>query len=328
MANYPESRSPDMTALGVPLAPETALRATTVSAVSWGAIFAGAAGAAALSLVLVVLGTGLGMTSVSPWSSEGIDATTFGWVAAVWLTLSSVAASGVGGYLAGRLRTKATGLHTQEAYFRDTAHGFLAWAVATLAAVVIVSSAVGSAVSSGVKAGASLLGAASSTALVAGATGSAGAMAAGGNESTTGPMGYFVGSLFRTPADNAAIAPVTLEVPAPKPAPPVAEVAQVFANALRTGSLPHDDAAYVARLIAQHTGVAQDVAQKRVSDAFTKVQTTVEEAKQQTKAAADTARKATAYGSLWMVFSLLVGAFVASICATQGGRRRDLQSTL
>ncbi|MBY0409093.1 MAG: hypothetical protein K2Q97_02955, partial [Burkholderiaceae bacterium] len=259
------------------------------------------------------------------WSSEGIDATTFGWVAAVWLTLSSVAASGVGGYLAGRLRTKATGLHTQEAYFRDTAHGFLAWAVATLAAVVIVSSAVGSAVSSGVKVGASLLGAASSTAVVAG---SAGAMATGGNESPTGPMGYFVGSLFRTPTDSAAVAPVTLEAPGPKPAPPVAEVAQVFTNALRTGSLPQDDAAYVARLIAQHTGVAQDVAQKRVSDAFTKVQTTIEEAKQQTKAAADTARKATAYGSLWMVFSLLVGAFVASICATQGGRRRDLQSTL
>ena len=99
------------------------------SAVSWGAIMAGAA-AAALSLILLILGTGLGLSSVSPWSHDGISATTFGVSTIVWLALTQLLASGMGGYLAGRLRTKWVETHTDEVYFRDTAHGFLAWAIA------------------------------------------------------------------------------------------------------------------------------------------------------------------------------------------------------
>ena len=40
--------------------------------------------------------------------------------------------------------------------------------------------------------------------------------------------------------------------------------------------------------------------------------------------AADKARKASAYAALWLFISLLIGAFVASLAATYGGRRRDL----
>lgn len=325
MADYPEHVSPDRGMPRAPLGTEAGPLAAAVSGVSWGAIFAGAAGAAALSFVLVLLGTGLGMSSVSPWSSEGIGASTFGWATIAWVTFISLAASGIGGYLAGRLRTKWSGLHTAEVYFRDTAHGFVAWAVATLLAAVMVSSAVGSAVSAGAKAGASVLGGAATTAMTVGAAGAAGLSNgdAGGNAGE-GPLSYFVDSLFRAPASaGSAVAPVA----AGNGAPPVQEVVRIFANSIRTGALAQGDAQYVAQLIAQQTGISPEEAQKRVTDAYAKVQTSLDEATEKAKVAADKARKATAYASLWLVFSLLVGAFVASVAATMGGRRRDLQSS-
>lgn len=123
--------------------------AASPSAVSWGAIAAGAAGAAALSLILLILGVGLGMSSVSPWSNEGISAETFGMSTIIWLTVTQLLSSALGGYLAGRLRTKWVDVHNDEIYFRDTAHGFLAWAVASLATAVLLSSFIGAVISGG-----------------------------------------------------------------------------------------------------------------------------------------------------------------------------------
>lgn len=67
---------------------------THASAVSWGAIVAGAA---ALSLILLMLGTGLELSSVSPWAYSGVSATTFGVSTILWLTFTQLVASGVGG---------------------------------------------------------------------------------------------------------------------------------------------------------------------------------------------------------------------------------------
>src|SRR3954468_21899363 len=131
-----------------------------------GAIFAGAAGAAVLSLVLFVLGTGLGLAAVSPWARDGISGTTAGVSTIVWVTVVQLLASVLGGYLAGRLRTRWVTVHTDEVFFRDTAHGFLAWAVATLLMATLLSSAIGAALSTGLKAGGEV---AKSAATVAGA---------------------------------------------------------------------------------------------------------------------------------------------------------------
>jgi hypothetical protein len=95
------------------------------SGVSWAAVIAGAFVAAALSLILLALGTGLGLSSVSPWSNLGASASTIGRVAIIWLIIIQIVGSAMGGYLAGRLRTKWATIHTDEVYFRDTAHGFL-----------------------------------------------------------------------------------------------------------------------------------------------------------------------------------------------------------
>jgi hypothetical protein len=116
----------------------------TSSAVSWGAIVAGAAAGASFSLILLILGVGLGLSSVSPWVNEGISAQSFGISTIIWLTLTQLLSSALGGYLAGRLRTKWINVHTDEVYFRDTAHGFLAWAVASLATAVLLTSVIAS----------------------------------------------------------------------------------------------------------------------------------------------------------------------------------------
>src|SRR6185295_10990142 len=105
---------------------------SSASAVEWAAIVGGALGAVGISIILFTLGSGLGLSTMSPWSWSNPSPTTFGVVAAIWLIVTQWLASGLGGYLTGRLRTKWVGIRTEEVFFRDTAHGFLAWALATV----------------------------------------------------------------------------------------------------------------------------------------------------------------------------------------------------
>ena len=110
------------------------------SGVSWAAVFAGAFVTAALSLALLALGTGIGLSAASPWSAAG-SASRIGRTAIGWLVLTQLIASAVGGYLAGRLRTRWVSIHTHEVYFRDTAHGFLVWAVSLVMTAAFLASA-------------------------------------------------------------------------------------------------------------------------------------------------------------------------------------------
>ncbi|HEY0200311.1 MAG TPA: hypothetical protein VGC24_01315 [Burkholderiaceae bacterium] len=308
-----------------PVAAGTVSTATPASAVSWAAIVAGAAAAAALSLILLILGAGLGLSSVSPWAQRGVGAAAFGISAVLWLTFTQLAASGVGGYIAGRLRTRWADVQRDEVYFRDTAHGFLAWAVASLATAALLTSAIGSIVGSGVQAGAAVAGGAASTAAAAATAAGAGSAAAS-SDGAGSTLYYFVDSLFR-PGATAAIDPVaSTPAPAATDAGPARtrEVARIFANSVRTGALPPEDARYVAQIVAQRTGLPLAEAERRINDAYTHLQAKAREAETAAREAADTARKTSAYASLWLFVSLLVGAFVASLAATWGGRQRDL----
>ena len=102
------------------------------SAVSWAAVLAGAMVAIATTLILIALGSGLGFAAASPWPGAAPAAETFAITGGIWLIVTQWLASALGGYITGRLRTKWTGVHTHEVLFRDTAHGLLAWAVATV----------------------------------------------------------------------------------------------------------------------------------------------------------------------------------------------------
>lgn len=312
----------DSSMLGRARAPVTAPPTLTMpvpsdagaSGVSWAAIFAGAAGAAALSLILLILGTGLGLSSVSPFTGEGASASTFGVASIAWLTFIQLAASGIGGYLAGRLRTRWASVHTDEVYFRDTAHGFLAWAVATLVTAAVLTSTIGSIVGTTAKTAGVVAGGAGTAAVAAAAPAAASAAQGSGN-------GYFVDSLFRAPAPAAgSSAPAT--APA-DPAQSTAEAGRIFAAGLESGALPADDVHYLGQVVSQRTGLSQADAEKRVNDDFAKMKAKADQAKAEAKEAADKARKASAYAALWLFVSLLAGAFFSSFMATFGGRLRD-----
>ena len=125
---------------------------SSASAVEWAAIFGGAVAAIGVTIILLTLGPGLGLTTVSPWSFTNPSPAAFGTVAAIWLVVTQWLASAFGGYLSGRLRKKWVGIRTDEVLFRDTAHGLLAWAVATLLMAALVT--LGSAATAGVAAAA------------------------------------------------------------------------------------------------------------------------------------------------------------------------------
>ncbi|MDM0114037.1 hypothetical protein QTI66_17925 [Variovorax sp. J22R133] len=302
------------------------------SAVSWGAIIAGAAAAAALSMLLLMLGVGLGLSSVSPWVDRGASATAIGISSILWLTFTQLAASGMGGYLAGRLRTRWAGARTDEVYFRDTAHGFLAWAMASLATAALLGSTISTVVGAGAQAGAAVAGGAATVATAGGAAAigsGAPGNAGGGAASSSGPMGYFLDSLYRTDAStatapNAAGSPQGTQGAQGMSPAPTAEVGRIFATSIGSGNLPPADLKYVGQTVAQRTGLSQQDAEKRVADTYAAAQAKLRDAEAAARDAADKARKASAYAVLWMFISLLVGAFIASLAATYGGRRRDL----
>jgi len=257
------------------------------SGVSWPAVFAGAFAAAALSLILLALGAGAGLSSLSPFSGAGVSTTAIGFGALIYLCITEIISSGVGGYLAGRLRTKWVDLHTDEVYFRDTAHGFLAWCVA----LVMTAAFLGAAAAGMVGASAS-----SMNARAASNAGAADTVALEANR-------YYIDSLFRgSKVGNAA------EETAYK-----AEAAGVFAHTLANRAvLMPDDRNYVAGLVSAATGLNHNEAEARVTNVFERDQ-----------AATDQARKSAAHALYWLFVALLLGAFTASFAATMGGHRRD-----
>ncbi|MES2674277.1 MAG: hypothetical protein V4660_08555 [Pseudomonadota bacterium] len=297
----------------------------TLGAVSWGAILAGATAAAAASLILFVLGTGLGLSSVSPWARSGISGTTFGLTTILWITLTSLVASAIGGYIAGRLRVRWLATHVDEVYFRDTAHGFLAWGLATLATATLLTSVISSIISGAAQVGATVAGniAGGATAATAAAATTATQNDAADGSANNQLMSYFMDTLFRRGVTTDATSLTDTAPPAGDTPEAKAELARIFANGIATGSLPQEDIRYAGRTISQQTNLSQAEAEKRVTDTFNAVQQKMREAETAARTAADQARKVSAYGSLWLFISLLIGAFVASLAAVYGGRQRD-----
>ncbi|MCK9510812.1 MAG: hypothetical protein M0R28_06260 [Pigmentiphaga sp.] len=278
------------------------------SAVSWAAIVAGAVAGTALSAALLVGGSGLGFLALSPWSGEGASGTTLAAGSIIWLLVTQVIAYGVAGYIAGRLRTRWTDALGDEIDFRDTAHGFLVWALSVVISIVVAGMAASALVSGAAKTGAALAGSAAGavTAVSAGAAGA-------GGEAEESPLAYFTDAVLR-PADASRAA---------SPAAVREEVSRLLVRSFAEGELSADDRAYLVRLVAQRTGLSEAEAEQRISEITTQARQTAEEAEQTAREAADVARKAAATLSLWAFISMLLGAFVASYAAMIGGRARD-----
>ena len=275
------------------------------SAASWTAIFAGAFVAASVSLVLLTLGTGLGLAEISPWPGHGASAGTFAVTTAIWLVVMQWLSSGVGGYITGRLRTRWIGTHTHEVFFRDTAHGLITWSVAT----VLVATVVASSLFSAIQGGAHAVGGAAQAAV---GTMSSGAAPAAQGESLPGTSqanAYGVDKLFRSA--NASSSGASGD--------PRIEVTHIVTNAWSNGAVSDEDRNYLAELVAARTGASQADARKRVDEFAAQLQEAVTKA----KAEADAARKSAAEAAIYTALSMLIGAFIASISAALGGRLRD-----
>ena len=258
------------------------------SGIHWAAILGGAAAAASISAILLPLGSALGFASTSAYN-PGESLVTFTAGMAIWLVVMQWASSGVGGYIAGRLRVKWADTHSDEVFFRDTAHGFLAWAVATLFTFAFAAVVAMGAVNAGVQAGATV--------------------ASGAAAASVADLGYYADSLYRTTTPATAVTAADAS----------AETARILANGAKNGALPPADRAYLTSQVATRTGVSQAEAEARVNTTLAQI----EAAKAKTLKAAEDARKAMIAFHTALCISLLVGAFIACVTAALGGRLRD-----
>jgi hypothetical protein len=265
----------------------------------WGAIIAGAAVACATTLFLLAFGVGGSLTMISPWSGEGASATTMSWAAGIGLIAMAVIASAIGGYITGRMRHAWEDVHENERYFRDTAHGFVTWAVATLITATVLAGA-----TTHILAGAS-----------AGSIPAAGAGAA--QAASSGPGDRYVDLMLRgDPAAGGGAQQLGAGVASNAPSganDSRGELSRIIAPAMtKGGDVAAADRAYAAKVVSARTGLPQAEAEKRVNDTIA-----------QAKKAADDARKAAAKAAMWLAASLLAGAFAAMLAAVEGGRLRN-----
>lgn len=297
--------------MSIPVAPSPALMPieSSASAVSLRSILAGALAASAITLILTLIGSGLGLTMVSPWAGKSVSLEAIGWTTVVWLILVQWLSAGFGGYLTGRLRTKWVGVHTDEVFFRDTAHGFLSWALATLLVVGLLGSVISSAAGT----------VASATASAASAAGAAGIASASStqDEGAGFSVNYFADAILR-PADPATPPAVQSDERV------TAEVSRILVNGAIRGEMPADDRAYLDRVVASRTGLSEADAKVRVDQTLANIET----AKTEAQEAVDTAKQAATAMALAGAVSLMIGAFIASVAAALGGRQRDEEDDL
>lgn len=256
----------------------------SVAGVSWAAVVAGALTSLAITLILMSFGAGMGFSMASPWAGAATSATTFKISTGIYLLVIAMISSAIGGHLAGRLRSRWIGVHSDEVYFRDTAHGFLAWALASVIGAILLTSA--------------------ATTLVGGAATGLTQSTANAAAQSSGPMDVYVDRLLRSdaPAQQSGNGADTR-----------AELARLFTSSLRNGGdLSAADRTYVGKVVASKTGLSQPDADKKVNEVVTQAKTDL-----------DNARKAAAQLAFWLTASLLLGAFSASLAATEGGGWRD-----
>jgi hypothetical protein len=256
----------------------------SATGISWASVVAGAVAALAITLILLWFGVAMGFSVVSPWADAGVSSTKFKIGTGVYLIVMAMISSAIGGHIAGRLRSGWT-VHPNEVYFRDTANGFLSWALATVV-------------------GAVLLGSAASGILGTSGGGLAQIGASSASQSAAPMAGYVDQLLRQSPSATAASGDSNDSRE---------ELTRLLTSSFSTTrDVNADDKGYITQVVSQRTGLNQADAQKRVDEVVTKA-----------KANLDAARKAAAQLAFWIVASLLIGAFAASLAATEAGAFRD-----
>ena len=194
---------------------------------------------AALSLIMLALGAGFGLSTMSPWSREGASSA-IGAAAIVWLIVTQFIASAMGGYLTGRLRVKWSSIHGDEVHFRDTANGFLTWAVALVMTVAFLTTAA--------------------------ATMAGDVAVASENRDVNA---YFVDRLFQSDRSTAPEADSAAR----------SEGSGILAHSLLRPDEAQRDSAYLQKLVAAKTEISSDAAGRRVADVMAEARQSADEAR-------------------------------------------------
>ncbi|WP_141740164.1 hypothetical protein [Bosea sp. BIWAKO-01] len=270
-------------------------RGATGSYLEWSAIFGGAVLSAAITTVMAAFGSALGLSMVSADTARSSGLTALTIAAGLWAIWITVSACSAGGYLAGRMRRPVIDASDDERQLRDGAHGLVVWAAGALIVAMIASS--------------SLLGAAKTAATgAAAATGGAAALIS----QQADPLGSALDSIMRSTGTTAPTAGER------------EEASRVIMTGLTSGKLDQADRDYIATRVAARMNIPQPEAQKKVDDAFAKLQ----QAKETAKQAAERARKAAVITAFMTAAVLLLGAAAAWMAAQLGGKHRDEEMDL
>ncbi len=286
----------------------------------WGPVILGALGAAAMSVVLLAFGSALGLSVVSPYPYAGISGKGAAILAAVYLALVMVASFAAGGYIAGRMRSPWRTTDETESHFRDGAHGFGVWSIGVLLGAALAASGVGVVVSAAGKA---------TTAIAAAGTAGAASNPALGQLSLR-PTDYAIDRLLAPAPAGASTAPEATPA-APGGAQPAAAparraradleapMARALAAGLTTPQLDVRDRTYLARVVADQTGMPQAEAEKRVDETYADLKA----AEQKARDAAEAARKTAIIAAFLAAATLAIGCAAACAGAALGARHRD-----
>jgi hypothetical protein len=278
----------------------------------WGPVIAGAFGAAAISFLLLTFGAAVGLSVTSPWPNQGVSLTVAAWAVVWWTVLVQVGSFAAGGYLAGRMRSRWGDSTSEEGQFRDSAHGFLVWALGILIGATVLAITTGGVVRTATQ---------SAGVVAAGAASGAGGL-------TTAPTDYAVDLLLRrfptaataTPGVNAAGAPAATTAPQrDDDAALRSEAARIFAASIKNREFTQRDRDYLTQVVAARTGLPEAEAQQRVDAAMNEARDLELKARQ----AANQARKAAVIAGFIAAASLLISLVVACLAAGLGGKHRD-----
>lgn len=260
------------------------------SYVQWGPIIGGAVIATAISTIMTIFGTAIGLSMVSADFERSSSATAFAIAGALWALWVTVSSCAAGGYLAGRMRQPAGDSNQDEREVRDGTHGLLVWATGALLVTLIATS--------------SLFGAARTA---ASGIASAGSGAASLIAQNADPLAMSLDSIMRASGQERPTAEER------------DEASRIFVNALANGRIEQGDRDYLASRLAARANISKEEAQKRIDDTYAKLV----QAKETAKQAAERARKLAVLSAFLTAAALLVGAAAAAWAAGLGGEHRD-----
>jgi hypothetical protein len=246
----------------------------------WTSVVAGAFVASAISVILIVFGSAIGLSIVSSSPTWRDTSPALTALSGLYLLLTALVSFGLGGYVAGRVRERwTTTEHDEVVEFRDGMHGILAWAIAVVLTGLVA-------------------------AMTAASIGSKAVQPAISPVTSTGEplLSYELDRLFRAERRPPQIDPTYNR----------AEAGRVLLTATGHQGISPDDRAYLTRLVASATGIAQPDAERRVDQGITAATT-----------AAQKARRSAVILAFSTAVALLAGAAAAWFGSCVGGRYRD-----